>query len=103
MVATALILAGVNRSNTLAAYRAHPGIQQRLGRHCRVGVTFGLHFGWAIEGALGTEYKIDATYVSPNVSIAESVERAADFYGTNVLITEAAHFALSIDMQSKCR
>jgi len=28
---------------------------------------FGLHFGWAIEGSIGSEYKIDASYLSPNV------------------------------------
>lgn len=30
---------------------------------------FGLHFGWAIEGSIGSEYKIDASYLSPNVYI----------------------------------
>eukprot|EP00929_Paragymnodinium_shiwhaense_P112941 TRINITY_DN81206_c0_g1_i1.p1 TRINITY_DN81206_c0_g1~~TRINITY_DN81206_c0_g1_i1.p1 ORF type:complete len:1013 (-),score=211.78 TRINITY_DN81206_c0_g1_i1:57-3095(-) len=103
IVSCALVLAGVNRSATLAVYRSHPGLQQRLGKNCRVYVTFGVHFGWAIEGALGTEYKIDATYVSPNVSIAEQCERAAEVYGTSVLLTEAVHQMLSLDMSSKCR
>ena len=31
---------------------------------------FGLHVGWAIEGAIGSEYKIDASYLSPNAFIA---------------------------------
>ena len=31
---------------------------------------FGLHVGWAIEGAIGSEYKIDASYLSPNVNMA---------------------------------
>ena len=31
---------------------------------------FGLHLGWAIEGAIGSKFKIDASYLSPNVNIA---------------------------------
>ena len=30
---------------------------------------FGLHVGWAIEGAIGSNYKIDASYLSPNVNL----------------------------------
>ena len=30
---------------------------------------FGLHIGWAIEGAIGSNYKIDASYLSPNVNL----------------------------------
>ena len=31
---------------------------------------FGLHMGYGIEGAVGSTYKIDASYLSPNVNIA---------------------------------
>jgi len=31
---------------------------------------FGLHLGWAIEGAIGSHYKFDASYLSPNVNMA---------------------------------
>jgi hypothetical protein len=37
---------------------------------------FGLHFGWGIEGAIGSEYKIDASYLSPNVNLASRLEYA---------------------------
>jgi hypothetical protein len=30
---------------------------------------FGLHIGWAIYGAIGSVYKIDASYLSPNVNM----------------------------------
>lgn len=35
---------------------------------------FGLHLGWAIEGAIGSPYKIDASYLSPNVNMAAVLE-----------------------------
>ncbi len=30
-------------------------------------ISAGLHSGWAVEGPIGSEFKIDASYVSPHV------------------------------------
>jgi len=54
-----------------------------------VNLSFGLHAGWAIEGAVGSEFKIDASYVSPNVSIASSVERCTQVYGVSVVVAQS--------------
>jgi Adenylate cyclase, family 3 (some proteins contain HAMP domain) len=48
---------------------------------------FGLHVGWAIEGAIGSEYKIDASYLSPNVNMASRLEAATKQYGVPILIS----------------
>merc|ERR1719240_1495817 len=88
MLAMSWVLGAVHRSPVLAAYRGHPGLQQRLGGKCRVCVTLGLHAGWAIEGAVGSEFKIDASYLSPNVSIAVQVEQASSIYDVPILIIE---------------
>jgi class 3 adenylate cyclase len=34
-----------------------PGFKVKLG--------FGLHLGWAIEGMIGSNFKADASYLSP--------------------------------------
>jgi class 3 adenylate cyclase len=44
--------------------------------HFHVAMGFGLHCGWAIEGAIGSEYKIDASYLSPNVNMSSRLEAA---------------------------
>lgn len=103
MLASARILGSVHASPILAEYRRHPGFQQRLGRHCRVNLGFGLHYGWAIEGAVGSEFKIDASYLSPNLTIAESLERSTPIYGVKVLLTESVVNMCSLGMASKCR
>lgn len=41
---------------------------------------FGLHLGWAIEGAIGSTYKIDASYLSPNVNMAAILEDGTKQY-----------------------
>jgi class 3 adenylate cyclase len=48
---------------------------------------FGLHVGWAIEGAIGSFYKIDASYLSPNVNMASRLEAATKQFGVQLLIS----------------
>jgi len=43
-------------------------------------LTIGIHSGWTIEGAIGSEYKIDACYLSPHVKIAQRIEQLCDYY-----------------------
>jgi hypothetical protein len=54
----------------------------------QVRMGFGLHVGWAIEGAIGSEYKIDASYLSPNVNMASRLEAATKQFGTSLLLSE---------------
>jgi len=103
MLAFTRILGAIHRTPVLAAYRGHPGLQQRLGKNCRVNLSSGLHYGWAIEGAVGSEFKIDASYLSPNVSIAESVERATQIYGVSLLVAESVIAICSATVAAKCR
>merc|ERR1719310_2404150 len=98
-----MILGALHRSPLLASYRGHPGLQNRLGTNCRVNLSFGLHLGWAIEGAVGTEFKIDASYLSPNVSIATTVESATSIYKVPILISEATACLMSPKLASQCR
>merc|ERR1719253_1438934 len=102
-MAFAKILGAAQRAPVLAAYRTHPGLQQRLGENSRVSMTFGLHAGWAIEGAVGSEFKIDASYLSPNVTIAASLERATAQYGVSFLASQAVTRLCHKKTVHKCR
>jgi len=48
---------------------------------------FGLHYGWSFEGAIGSEFKIDASYLSPNVNMAARLEAATRQFGVEILIS----------------
>ena len=54
----------------------------------KLSLGFGFHFGWAIEGAIGSTHKIDASYLSSNVNLAARLEAATKQYGVNILISE---------------
>merc|ERR1719253_2005393 len=102
MMAFIKIVAEISKSPLLAEYNGHPGILMRV-PNFRVGVGCGLHCGWAIEGAIGSEFKIDASYLSPNVSVASRLGAATKQFGVWVLIS---HFMTSIaspEMAKLCR
>jgi len=103
LVAILRILTAVQRSFVLAQYRAHPALQQRLGSDTKVQLSAGLHFGWAIEGAVGSEFKVDAAYLSPNVSQAESLEMATKLYGVHILMSEMLIKICTPAFAGKCR
>jgi hypothetical protein len=64
---------------------------------------FGLHVGWAIEGAIGSIHKIDASYLSPNVNISARLEAATKQYGVPILISGQVYDLLSPFVKKYCR
>ena len=66
----------------------------------QVRMGFGLHVGWAIEGAIGSEYKIDASYLSPNVNMASRLEAATKQFGTSILMSEDFACMLSPEVRT---
>ena len=64
---------------------------------------FGLHMGYGIEGAVGSTYKIDASYLSPNVNIAARLESASRQFHIPILISGVLYNLLSDEMKDLCR
>jgi class 3 adenylate cyclase len=52
---------------------------------------FGLHAGWAIEGAVGSLQKVDATYLSPHVNMAARLETSSKQYGVPLLASQVRY------------
>ena len=59
--------------------------------------------GWAIEGAIGSTFKIDASYLSPHVNIASRLEAATKQYGVPLLISDHLHRFFSPRFQAISR
>eukprot|EP00961_Rhodomonas_salina_P129402 1742959-Rhodomonas_salina.2 len=64
---------------------------------------FGLHYGWAVEGAIGSNKKIDASYLSPHVNLAARLESATKQFGVPILLSESMRTLLSPAVQSMLR
>ncbi len=78
-----------------ALYERMPGYK------CRIGC--GLHFGWAVEGAIGSDKKIDASYISPHVNWAEFLESSTKQYDVPILLSEPFFKLLSPNVKKFCR
>ena len=96
------ILAKINKDPAILKYRSHQKILQRMPNY-EVKLGFGLHLGWAIEGAIGSQFKVDASYLSPHVNIASALEGSTKLYGVPLLISGNLYDVFSEDVQAYCR
>jgi class 3 adenylate cyclase len=83
------------RERLLAKLSKRPGPIVQMG--------FGLHAGKAVQGAIGSERKIDATYVSEAVEMAEFLESSTKKYGVNMLMSDNFHRLLHSSNRYRCR
>eukprot|EP00418_Pyrodinium_bahamense_P049932 CAMPEP_0179173142 /NCGR_PEP_ID=MMETSP0796-20121207/85425_1 /TAXON_ID=73915 /ORGANISM="Pyrodinium bahamense, Strain pbaha01" /LENGTH=1058 /DNA_ID=CAMNT_0020876339 /DNA_START=138 /DNA_END=3312 /DNA_ORIENTATION=+ len=82
------VMSAVSRDQHLAELGSHPALLAKSGSY-RVRLGFGLHLGWAIEGAIGSEFKIDASYLSSHVNMAMHLETVAKYFNVTILMSEA--------------
>ena len=79
------IIAEINRNKSILKYRNEPRLTHNGTESFKVSMGFGLHAGWAIEGAVGSLFKVDATYLSPHVNMAARLETSSRQYGVPLL------------------
>ena len=96
------IIAGLRRSAKLNAYSNDARLAARM-PDFEVKMGFGLHVGWAIEGAIGSEYKVDASYLSPNVNLFARLEAATKQFDVPILISERFVNACGTSVARACR
>lgn len=80
------IIAEIRKSHKLERYSNNKQILEKL-PNFQVKLGYGLHVGWAIEGAIGSDFKIDASYLSPHVNTASGLEGATKQFGVPLLIS----------------
>ena len=97
------IVIEINTQPQILEYKMHEGLNARIpGYSVKMG--FGLHVGWAIEGAIGSSYKIDASYLSPNVNLASRLEAATKQFGKCILFSgQLFDMFMNKDLISACR
>lgn len=97
-----LLVSGLKRSRKMIKYNEHAGLNQRMpGYSVRLGL--GLHIGYAIEGAIGSYYKIDASYLSSHVRMSERLEGSTKHYGVPLLISETLFKSFTRYTKGYCR
>lgn len=69
LIVAVKIVSEMRRATQFSSFYRKSGMQQRFENTTRPYITFALHMGYTIEGAIGSDFKIDACYLSTNVQI----------------------------------
>lgn len=102
VVSFILLISGLKKSRKMIKYNEHQGLNERM-KNYQVKLGLGLHMGYAIEGAIGSYYKIDASYLSPNVNMSMRLEGATKHFGVPLLISNALHKVFTRKTKGYCR
>lgn len=94
--------AGIHRDKNLNVWKNDFRLSAGVSAY-HVDIIYGMDAGWAVEGAVGSEYKIDATYLSPHVNMASRMMSAAKQYGVTILLSKAVEKLLSKNCRKKLR
>ena len=96
------IIAKLNKFNHIVKYSLDKKMKS-IRNDFKVKMGFGLHQGWAIEGAIGSFFKVDASYLSPNVNMAARLEAATYQFGTPLLVSGMLRDLMSTQFQKVMR
>jgi len=91
----------VDDMNETARNRLLTKLSGRKGPIVQIG--FGLHAGNAVQGAIGSQRKLDATYISESVERAEFLESSTKTYGVPLLMSDAFYNLLDSSNRNRCR
>ena len=96
------VIMKINKSFNILNYSHNEEILNRISNF-KLNMGFGIHIGYGIEGAVGSTYKIDASYLSPNVNIAARLETATRQFGLSLLISGPLYNLFSDELKRICR
>jgi class 3 adenylate cyclase len=88
------IIAKINSVEEILEYRKNEALNFRLPGYT-VKIGYGIHLGWAIEGMIGSGFKLDASYLSPIVNMAGKLEESTKTYGVGLLFSGQVYSLLS--------
>jgi len=95
LISAVKTICSLQRTNDLNAYSRHPRIMQKFGSNYQIKITFAMHAGKAVEGAIGSEQKVDALYLSADAAICARVDELCKVYNRQILLTGELYSLLS--------
>ena len=92
----------INKNLNILEYKKNK-ILKGIIPNFKIDMGFGLHLGYGIEGPVGSIFKIEVSYLSPNVNIASRLETATKQFGVNLLISGELYNLFTDEMKGICR
>ena len=99
VVAFAGVITEVKANRKLEALCDRDSFKAKYPQGYQVSMGFGLHYGWAIEGAVGSKRKMDATYLSPHVNMSARLEAATNQMKVDMLVSETFYKHMTPEFQ----
>jgi class 3 adenylate cyclase len=62
-----------------------------------------LHRGWTVEGPIGTDFKLEAVYISPHVATVQLLDLVTKAMSSPILLTEKFYMSMSLGAKERCR
>lgn len=87
LIAFIKIIIQIRKSKKLFVYSTNKDLNARMPNYS-VKLGFGLHVGYSIEGAIGSMFKIDASYLSPHVDMAGGIQEKTKDYGKELILSD---------------
>lgn len=103
LITAVKIVSEMRRASAFSSFFRKSGMASRFGNTTRPYVTFGLHMGYTIEGAIGSDFKIDACYLSASAQITYRIEQLCEFYEMQILLTEPLYSLMSLKARNTLR
>lgn len=93
----------IKKSKSLLEFKNDPLIIGQYGKNYHPQIGFILHCGVAYEGIIGSNSKIEASYLSWNIIVLRRMRELLVQYGVEILITDSFVSQLSDEMKEICR
>ena len=74
-----------------------------LGENYKSKFTITLHKGWGIEGVIGSEHRLDATYISPHIDIGVKLVGLCDEYKLPIILDDTIYDLFGSDVKKLLR
>lgn len=103
LIAAVKIVSEMRRATQINQYFKRQDFTGKLGSGARPTLNFALHMGWTIEGAIGSESKIDACYMSPNLQASYKIENLCEYYEQQILVSENLYNIMSLKARHTLR
>lgn len=103
LITAVKIISEIRRAAQFNIYFKNSRIAQKFPGKTRPHLTIGLHMGWIIEGAIGSDQKIDASYLSPNIHITNRIQDLTQEYEMQILLTDSLYNLMSLKARNTLR
>ena len=80
LITAVKIISEMRRATHITQFYKRPEISRTLGNGTKPTLLIALHMGWTIQGAIGSEVKTDACYLSPHLQASYKIQKLCEYY-----------------------